>query len=264
MAKQIYITGGASGIGLQLARNYVRSRAHVTLFDVQPLEDAKHSLDALSATPSTRIHRLDLADWSSVKYAFARAAAEQLPDVVINCAGVALARRFIETDENEFARVININLIGSSHVAKAAAMFLRPGGQLVLTASMAGLVPCYGYAAYGASKYGVVGLAEVLRIELAIMGISVSVVCPPEVDTPMVTEERRGAPPETASLKRMAGSLSLTYAARAIQKGIDKREFLIIPGRRAGLLRWLNKISPEFLTQCMTDGMISRMRRGRE
>ncbi|MFO7527694.1 MAG: SDR family oxidoreductase [Marinobacter sp.] len=256
--RHIYITGGASGIGLQLARDYVRSGCAVTLFDIQSTENAVAELSAISGGGPVRAFALDVGDSLSVREVFSEAAAEQGPDVVIHCAGICIAAPFDEIDDDAYTRLININLLGSRHVAAGALPHLTSGTQLVFVASMAGLVGCYGYSAYCASKYGVVGLAEVLRIELAPRGIDVSVVCPPEVETPLVVEERKNRPKQTESLKLMAGTLPVEFAVEQIRRGIDQRRFLIIPGKRARSLWFTNKLLPGFLTRRLADFLVSR------
>lgn len=94
-------------------------------------------------------------------------------------------------DQRRRQRDVEVNLIGSRNFSAAVLPLMTPGAQLALIASLAGLVPNYGYAAYSASKFGVVGLAGCLRLEYRPKGIDVCVVCPPGVETPMVTEERR-------------------------------------------------------------------------
>ena len=135
------------------------------------------------------------------------------------------------------------------------------GGRLVLTASLAGLVTNYGYSSYSASKFGVIALADVLRMELRPRGIAVSVVAPPEVETPMVLEERRSAPGATTRLKLLAGSLPLDPAAKAILAGIDRGEFLIIPSRRAKMAALLPRVLPRPLLHAIVDQVIRRERR---
>lgn len=256
--KHIYITGGASGIGLQLARDYARSGCAVTLFDIQPTEDAVTELSAIPGAGRVRAFALDVSDPASVREVFSEAAAEQGPDLVVHCAGICIAAPFDEISDDAYTWLININLLGSRHVAAGVLPHLEPGSQMVFVASMAGLVGCYGYSAYCASKYGVVGLAEVLRIELAPRGIDVSVVCPPEVETPMVVEERKSRPKQTESLKLMAGTLPVDHAVAQIRRGIDQRRFLIIPGKRARSLWFTNKLLPGFLTRRLADILVSR------
>lgn len=255
--QQVYITGGASGIGLQLAREYVRSGCSVTLFDIQPTEQAVAELSALGGG-IVRAFSMDVSKADSVRTAFDQAAAGQTPARVIHCAGICIAADFMDISDEAYERVININLIGSRNVAAAAVPHLSAGSHLVFVASMAGLVGCYGYSAYCASKYGVVGLAEVLRIELAGKGIDVSVVCPPEVETPMVEAERLSRPKQTETLKLMAGTLPVEYAVAQIREGIEKRRFMIIPGKRARSLWATNKLLPGFLTRRLADFMVNR------
>lgn len=258
MSRQVFITGGASGIGLQLARSYVRTGAAVTLFDVQPAEQAVAELSALAGAHKVRAFAMDVTRPEQVREVFAEAAREAEPDVLIHCAGICVAADFEAIDDDTYARVININLVGTRNVVAGALPHLKSGSQLVLIASMAGLVGCYGYAAYCASKYGVVGLAEVLRIELAQKGIDVTVVCPPEVETPMVEAERLNRPKQTEALKLMAGTLPLDYAVRQIRKGIDARRFMVIPGWRARGLWFTNKLLPGFMTRRLADFLVSR------
>ncbi|MGQ7269757.1 SDR family oxidoreductase [Marinobacter nauticus] len=257
-ASKVYITGGASGIGLELARSYLRSGAEVTLFDIQPMESAVEGLAAIAGPASIRTFAMDVTKPGGVREAFASAAESSPPDLVIHCAGIAIAADFEAIDDDAYARVININLVGTRNVVAGVLPHLKAGSQLVLVASMAGLVGCYGYAAYCASKYGVVGLAEVLRIELATRGIDVSVVCPPEVETPMVEAERLNRPRQTEALKLMAGTLPLNVAVAQIRKGIDRRRFMIIPGWRARGLWFTNKLFPGYWTRTLADYLVSR------
>jgi len=240
-----YITGASSGIGLRLAQLLEARGDRVVGFDRVPRSDATIAVD--------------VRDADAVEAAFA-AAQERVgpPTVVINCAGIQLGKAFVDLTAEEFTRVVEVNLLGSRHVAAAALRRLGPGGQLVLVASLAGLVANYGYAAYCASKWGVVGMAEVLRLECRPRGIAVSCVCPPEVETPMVDEERRTELAPTRALKNLAGTLELEPAADAILAGVDRREFLIIPSLRARGARNLVRFLPARLTQAISDRVVAR------
>ena len=256
--RQIYITGGASGIGLQLARVYAREGAAVSLFDVQSTDNAVQELSAIAGAGEVHAYPMDVTKPAEVRDTFARAARTGAPDVVIHCAGICVAAGFDAIDDDTYARVININLIGSRNVAAGALPHLAQGSQLVLIASMAGLLGCYGYSAYCASKYGVVGLAEVLRIELAGKGIDVSVVCPPEVETPLVENERLTRPKQTEAMKLMAGTLPVDVAVDQIRRGIEQRRFMIVPGWQAKGLWFTQKLMPGFVTRKVTDYLVRR------
>src|SRR3546814_20220692 len=104
------------------------------------------------------------------------------------------------------------------------------GSCLALIASMAGLTSNYAYAAYGAPKFGVVGLATTLRYEYEPLGIGISCICPPEVKTPMVASERANGNPVSLELKEFAGSLEIDPACDAMLAGLDAGRWMIIPG----------------------------------
>lgn len=261
MQQRVFITGGASGIGRQLARDYVADGWQVCLFDRQPATAVVAELGRQTAGARVESRVLEVTDGAAVSRAFAAAAEGGAPRRVIHCAGIAEARAFVDTPAERFDQVVAVNLLGSAHVARAAVACLPPGGHLVLVASMAGLLGCYGYSAYGASKHGVVGLAEVLRIELRARGIDVSVVCPPEVETPMVVAERLSRPRATEAMKLMAGTLSVEAAARAIRQGIDRRHFLIIPGQRAQGVWLASRYLPGALSRALSDAVLRRVQR---
>jgi NAD(P)-dependent dehydrogenase (short-subunit alcohol dehydrogenase family) len=245
----VLITGGASGIGRRLAELLVARGERVAVIDREP-GGAPAGVPAFAA---------DVRDAAAVAGAVAEAVAVHGPPrLVVNSAGVQLAKAFGDLTEDEFRRVVEVNLLGSRNVAAATLEHLAGGGHLVLVASLAGLVPNYGYAAYCASKYGVVGLAEVLRLEGRPRGIRVSVVCPPEVETPMVEEERRTQLAPSKALKELAGTLDLDTAARGILAGIDRGDFLIVPSRRAQATRLLGKLVPARVMHAVSDRVVAR------
>jgi NAD(P)-dependent dehydrogenase (short-subunit alcohol dehydrogenase family) len=248
MTQTTLITGGGSGIGLRLAELLANRGHRLAILDRTVTDEARTRL------PGAAFHELDVRDAAAVT----AAVDDAKPRLVVNSAGIQLARRFDELTESDFQRVIDVNLLGSRNVAAAAFPHLEHGGRLVLIASLAGLVPNYGYAAYCASKYGVVGLAEVLRLEGRPRGIGVSCVCPPEVETPMVEAERRDQLAPSKALKDLAGRMELDPAARAILKGIDRGDFLIVPSVKAKGARLLGRVVPSRLTHALSDRIVAR------
>jgi 3-dehydrosphinganine reductase len=246
----VLITGGASGIGARLAALLAARGERVATID-----RAEHAAPA-----SGGAFTADVRDPEQVRAAVAQAvAALGPPTLVVNSAGVQLGQAFGDFSDEQFERVIAINLLGSRHVAAATWEHLAATrGRLVLIASLAGLVPNYGYSAYCASKYGVVGLAEVLRLEGRPRGIGVSCVCPPEVETPMVDEERRTELDPTRALKDLAGTMDLNPAADAILAGIDRGDALIIPSARARTAVALARFAPRRLTRAISDRVVAR------
>lgn len=259
--KHVWITGGASGIGLAIGKRFAAAGAHVTVFDLRLRDEAMLELDGarrFSATP-IRSYVMDVADPEQVRRLFNLAARENgKPVLVFNSAGIASAVEFDRLSYDEWDRVIRVNLYGSRNVASAALPLLEPGARLALIASLAGIAGGYGYAAYAASKFGVVGLAEVLRVEWKPRGIEVSVICPPEVETPMVQAERKFRPAATSDMKLFAGTLTVDEAADAIVSGLERGRYMIVPGGKGKLTYLLTKFLPRMLTHRVADVIVTR------
>ena len=248
--KTAWVTGGSSGIGLELTKRLLKDNYQVCIFAHAGIEQAV--IDLQKRSPAVCGFEVDVQNESTIEAKFAEAvAAFGTPDLLINSAGISIAKNFDEMTSQEFERQININLVGSRNVAHAALPHLKQAVQqgkrpkLVFIASAAGLVACYGYTGYCSSKFGVVGLAEVLRMELRSQKIDVAVVCPPEVDTPLVTEERKNGSPVTAALKQLGGSMPVEKACQEIYNGIFSSQFMIIPGTQARILAKLSRVLPD-------------------
>ena len=188
------VTGGASGLGAATARMLADAGAKVAIVDINQKAAAEVAIDinGLALT-------CDVTDGASTEAALAKAAADHGPArIVINCAGVGPAKRIVGRDGPmplaDFARVVEINLIGTFNVLRlaAAAMHtLAPGedgerGIIVCTASVAAYEGQIGQAAYAASKGGVVGLVLPAAREFAQFGIRVNAVAPGIFSTPML------------------------------------------------------------------------------
>ncbi len=249
--KTAWVTGGSSGIGLELTQRLLKDKFQVCIFAHAGIEQAVANLKKIS--PSVCGFEVDVQNESTMDAKFAEAVATfGTPDLLINSAGISIAKNFDEMTSQEFERQIQINLVGSRNVAHAALPHLKQAVQqgkrpkIVFIASAAGLVGCYGYTGYCASKFGVIGLAEVLRMELRSQKIDVAVVCPPEVDTPLVTEERKTGSPVTAALKQLGGgTMPVDKACKEIYEGIFANEFMIIVGTQLRILTKLSRILPD-------------------
>lgn len=254
------VTGAGSGIGRRLAELIAARGDAVIALDVKFSPEARVALE--SAGAGVHFEEVDVRDGDAVSAAVeAGVAALGKPRLAVNCAGVVAAIPFEEMSEADYRRVVDINLYGSRNVAAAALPHLTGGGHLVLIASLAGYIANYGYSAYCASKFAVVGLAEVLRLEQKPNGVRVSVVAPPEVVTPMVEEERRSGSKITGEMKQFAGSMELDPAARAILKGIDSGKFMIVPSAKARQTLALQRFAPRRVTQAVSDRLLARAQR---
>lgn len=250
-----FVSGAGSGIGLRLAELLAQRGTRLTLFDLQFSDEARGRLTRLA--PGTLFQRVDVRDASALEASVRASVAEVgRPQLAINCAGVQRNRIFLELTAADFDFVIDVNLRGSRNFAAAVLPHLAAGANLVLLASLAGLVGNYGYAAYNASKFGVVGLASALRIECRPRGIDVTVVCPPEVVTPMVLEERKTASPVSMATKDFAGVVELDELCNDILQGASRGQWMIVTGFKARLTRFLARVFPGLMNR-MTDRMVA-------
>jgi len=258
-SKLIYITGGSSGIGLEIARQLVPQGADIVLFarNRDNLEKARREIEKNKKRESQRIMcmSLDVQSDDNVRQAMKRAVEEfGIPDILVNSAGIGHSDYFENITYGTFDTIIKTNLYGTRNVIAALLPHMkRKGGSIVITSSLAGLVSIFGYTAYGTSKFALVGFSESLRAELKPRGIHVSVVCPPEVDTPLVIHEGKTIPPEARTVKNMGGLLKPELVARRIIKGIRKKRYMIIPGFLAKFMYYLQRFSPGWMFRLSSD-----------
>jgi NAD(P)-dependent dehydrogenase (short-subunit alcohol dehydrogenase family) len=250
-----FITGGGSGIGLRLAEMLAQRKVRLAIFDLRISDEVRARLGAQA--PKCTFHPVDVRDAAGLEAAARAAVAEAgAPQLAVNCAGVQRTGHFEKIDAETFNFVVDINLKGTRNFAAAVLPHMTSGGRLVLVSSLAGIVGNYGYTPYNASKFGVVGLASALRIEYRPKGISVSVVCPPEIETPMVVAERAHALPVTMATKRFAGSVGLDDACRDILSGAERGDWMIITGGKAKLTRHLARLFPGLMNR-IVDRMVA-------
>lgn len=245
--KHAIISGGGSGLGNGLATRLLKRGSNVSVLDLGISEAYREVLDAAAQAGGSqwRLFEIDITDANKVSHAVAEAI-NSFGDIqlAINSAGIAVNKLAANTTAEEFQRVININLNGSFNFASAVLPTMKPGSRLALLASLAGFIGNYGYSAYSASKFGVVGLATVLRNEYEPKGIHISCVCPPEVKTPMVAQEHATGDPVSLELKKFAGSLDADYACDKMLQGLDKGQWLIIPGTMAKTTTFIARHMP--------------------
>jgi 3-dehydrosphinganine reductase len=240
------ITGGSSGIGLALAKELAQSGTDLCLLarDEAKLAQARQAIQALAVRPDQIVTTLscDVADYNSLAPLLQQFVAEQgLPDLVINSAGATYPGHFEDLDVDIFHWLMDVNYFGTLHVLKALAplMIEHGSGTLVNISSQAGFIGVFGYSGYSASKYAVHGLSDVLRSELKPQGIQVSIVFPPDTETPQLAFEEPLKPFETKEIAGNAKALSAESVAQTILRKVRKGKYVIIPGADGKFFYWL-------------------------
>jgi NAD(P)-dependent dehydrogenase (short-subunit alcohol dehydrogenase family) len=223
------VTGGASGIGLGIAEALIGAGARVLLVDWDP---ERLEREAARFGDAALAHRLDVTDRAG--WQEARRAAESSfgpVEILVNNAGIAPAvTDLVDMSPEHFDRLVAIKLTGTFNGIRTfgSGMRDRGGGHIVNTASMAGLVASARLGEYTASKFGVVGLSEVLRAEMEAHGVGVSVLCPGLVRTNLGSSGRpdlanqadRANQPDSADPPHMAGGQPVD-APSGLEGGID-------------------------------------------
>ncbi|HZG23703.1 MAG TPA: SDR family NAD(P)-dependent oxidoreductase [Chitinophagaceae bacterium] len=188
--KHALITGAARGIGYEIAAQFGREGATLSLLDFneENLVTAGGQLKEKGITVYT--YCIDVSNKQAVTTAVAEADAIKPIDVLINNAGIAFETPFLHIEEEEWKKIIDINLTGMFFVAQSVCRFmaLRKKGVVVNMASKNGLDGEFGYAHYNASKGGVIMLTKTIALELAHLGIRANAVCPGYIQTPMSLE----------------------------------------------------------------------------
>lgn len=192
--KVALVTGGASGIGLGIARALAREGADLVIADV----DAEAATKAASELAGTGVRAIaqptDVRDDDSVDALFgATQEAFGRLDLVFNNAGVYLGGPMADCTFDDWRFVLDVNLDGVFRVGQRAAATLRAqgeGGYVVNTASIGGFLSHGGGLAYAVSKYGVVAYSEAMRADLEAEGIGVSTLCPGPIETNLPASDR--------------------------------------------------------------------------
>jgi NAD(P)-dependent dehydrogenase (short-subunit alcohol dehydrogenase family) len=186
--KVALVTGSARGIGLAVARAFVREGASVVIADVNATEADKAAAGLNEGGGRALAVAVNVADPASVE-AMIRTILDAYGrlDILVNNAGVGGNTPFLETSLADWNRIIGINLTGAFLVAQASAreMVKVGGGKIVNIASLSGQRGGNGRAAYGSAKAGLELLTKVMAVELAEHNINVNNIAPGAIETEM-------------------------------------------------------------------------------
>ena len=266
---RVLVTGAASGIGRETALAFARQGADLVICDIDEkgLDGVASSARALGRRVFAR--RVDVSKRDEMRSFAEEVHADGGPlDVLVNNAGVAISGGFLETSLDDWDWILSINLLGVIHGCHffLPPMVERKRGHVVNVSSVAGFFAPAVLGAYCTTKFGVFGLSEALRAELAVHGLGVTTICPGIIDTPIVGATRRrgkmvapelqarvvelykkrGYGPEKVAsvildaVARKRGVVPVTaeawflYAAKRIAPSLSARVFSLIAEKTAG------------------------------
>ena len=218
--KVIVVTGGASGIGRALARRFAAAGAAVAVADVNE-RGVRELADELGAVHGL----LDVGSDEQVCH-FINEVEDTLGPIDLFCsnAGISIAGGVEETSNDDWERIISINLMSHIYAARALVprMIARGGGYLLNTASAAGLLSQIGSAGYSVTKHAAVAFAEYLAITYGDRGLRVSVLCPQAVRTAMTAGSDNGG------VAGVDGMLEPEQVADTVLEAVNEERFLIL------------------------------------
>ncbi len=193
--KSIFITGGASGIGLGTAQRCVEEGAKVLIADLNPPPQSLLDAGAIFA-------QVDCTSRDQIREGFekAEAALGKLHVIIHNAGKPGKGKHIVDSDEDVLDGVVDLNLYGTYYILKYGPAHMHDFGSIITTASVAGLQMNEGFFDYSATKAATISLTKTSAVELGPRGIRCNAVAPGPVKTPML--------PPTHILNDLARNLS--------------------------------------------------------
>jgi NAD(P)-dependent dehydrogenase (short-subunit alcohol dehydrogenase family) len=247
-----FVTGAGSGLGRALSQELSR-RGAITVVTDKDNDGARQTADTIRAANGRSCPmQLDVSRAECVKASIDRVVADHgRLDYMFNNAGIILLGEVRDMELEHWYRLIDVNLLGVVYGTTVAySHMVRQGyGHIVNIASVGGLVPLPTYTAYSATKYAVVGLSTSLRPEASKLGVKISVVCPGTMKTGMGTAATilRANREALEGNSKKKDTMDPAVAARAILRGVERNQGMIIFPFSARLLWWTHRLQPALL-----------------
>ena len=202
--KTAFITGGSTGIGFGMATVFARAGMNVAITDIRDEELAKAEAELRTVTDNVLALNVDSTNMDSLKKAASELGnAFGALHVLCNNAGIPGGGKVLETPDERWRNTHEVNFWGPLNGIRVFLPGMLEHGEqahIVNTASFSGIHGHGNQSGYGTSKFAVVGLSEFLRNDLAKTNVSVSVLCPHVVDTPIIRALKGRVPEDTAKL----------------------------------------------------------------
>ncbi len=267
--KNVLITGGSSGIGLATAKEFAKYGANIFLIARNPVRLEKAKNDISTSIPQAGkvfVFPIDVSVQKEVEDIVQTIIKKHGGvDILINNAGISFCGRLEDQLSEDHEKLLRINYLGTLYTLKAVYPHLKtkPGSHIGFVSSVAGYLGVFGFSAYAASKFALTGLAESIRNEAKDYGIGVTMIFPPDTDTPMYHHEMDSKLPECIALSESAKLVQPEEVAQKFVKGILKNRFEVFCNTESRLIRMLRFVLPGVYFRAV-DGIIEKDRKKRK
>jgi 3-dehydrosphinganine reductase len=259
--KNIIITGGSSGIGFAIAKEFALRGSRLFLI-ARNLDRLKASADRLRNqfhAITVEVFSADVSDEQRIGDVMSEIGQRfgGIHVLILN-AGITVHGKFEDIELEDLKTVMDVNYFGAVVCLKAALPFLKEqeGAQIGVVSSVAGYVGLFGYSGYAPSKFALIGLSECLRMEL---DVQVTVIYPPDTQTPMLEKERKHNLPETLAINQKAKVMQAGEVAAALLRGMQKGKFQVYCNAESRLIHFLRGFWPGLLFGQL-DGIVQKVR----
>lgn len=284
----VVISGGSKGIGKSLGKRFAELGAHVTIIarNEAALQAAKEEIEKHRRNINVQKVRTVSLDLTKITFPAnsnsdkSREQQELLEmilgehercDILINCCGSSIPARFEDISQQEFHYMMDVNYFSAVNLTRVLLPVMKArslsnqngsrqnGSRIVFVSSICGLLSFFGYSAYSASKFALVGLAEALHMELKPFDIGVTIAFPPDTDTPGYEEENKSKPSLTFKMSETGNVYSPDDVARSIISDIRAKKFSSTIGiENLLVLSALNPFMPSnSICSALTDCLIA-------
>lgn len=280
----VVVSGGSKGIGKAIARRFAEMGSHVTIIarNKDDLSAAKVDIEKHRRNPNVQQIKTVSLDLTSISFPDSDSISpnkEQMAlldeilgehercDILVNCCGSSTPLRFSDISQQQFHHMMQVNYFSAVNLTRLLLPVMKArslagsgraaGSRIVFVSSMCGLMSFFGYSAYSASKFALVGLAEALAMELKPFDIGVTVCFPPDTDTPGYEEENKIKPALTSAISKSGQVYQPDDVAQALMRDIRARSFYSTVGMENWLvLNATNIFMPKSLGQLITESLL--------
>lgn len=260
------VSGGSKGMGKATTQLFIKLGGSICIIarDEQILRKTLEECVKLRNNESQFIESIacDATDMDKLKpLLIDMIKKHEVPDYLFNFVGYAYAQYLEKLTLNDFKRNMDVNYYGQLIPTLILLPYFMEAkkGYITFTSSVLGFMAIMGYATYVPSKYAVFGLAEILRHELVPYNVKVSVLFPPDTDTPGFAEENKLKPPECKLISESGTLMTAEDVAEIFIKDILEGHFEILPGEAAIQLKSIRE-NPDDI-RAVLDRLYKRARR---